>query len=78
MWQDFVFLTVYDTMEETLQTLDSHIQKLRPDFYRNLLSPLQDKDIQRLETRYNTRIPDDLKAFYQWKTGRRVAAMSLF
>lgn len=78
MWQDFVFLTVYDTMEETLQTLDSHIQKLRPDFYRNLLSPLQDKDIQRLETRHNTRIPDDLKAFYQWKNGQESSCYESF
>ncbi|PWN71520.1 benzoate transporter [Chryseobacterium phosphatilyticum] len=65
-------------MEEILQQLDSHIQRLRPDFYKSLLEPLQEEEIQGIENQYCTQIPDDLKTFYQWKNGQASSCYDAF
>lgn len=66
------------TMEKTLQRLDSHIKKLRPDFYKSLQEPLSKEEIQRMEEQYNVQIPEDLKAFYQWKNGQESSCYDSF
>lgn len=65
-------------MERIIETLNSHIQKLRPEFYSNLNPPLDDHDIQSLERKYNIQIPEDLKILYLWKNGQESGCYEAF
>lgn len=58
--------------------MNSHIQKLRPEFYSNLNAPLDDHDIQSLERKYNIQIPEDLKTLYLWKNGQESGCYEAF
>lgn len=65
-------------MERILEILNSHIQKLRPEFYSNLNAPLDDHDIQHFERKYNIQIPEDLKILYLWKSGQESSCYEVF
>ncbi len=65
-------------MERILEILNSHIQKLRPEFYSNLNAPLDDHDIQHFERKYNIQIPEDLKILYLWKNGQESSCYEAF
>ncbi|MBO9691027.1 SMI1/KNR4 family protein [Chryseobacterium sp.] len=65
-------------MENTLQELDIHIKRLRPDFYDSLQDPLEEKDIQALEEQYKIRIAEDLKKLYRWKNGQESSSYEVF
>ena len=40
-------------MQQTLATLDSYIQNLRPELYTDLQSPLSAEDFRALEQKYD-------------------------
>lgn len=61
-----------------LNILDQQLAALRPDFYKNLLPPIQDSEIRELEQKYKLVLPDDLKALYSWKNGQSSASYESF
>ena len=65
-------------MQQTLATLDSYIQNLRPELYTDLQSPLSAEDFRALEQKYDIEIPHDLKALYRWKNGQRNTSYEAF
>lgn len=65
-------------MTETLESLDLHIKNLRPDFYGDLQNPLSLEALKALEQKYDIHLPQDLKAFYQWKNGQRNSCYEAF
>lgn len=52
-------------MQQTLVTLDSYIQNLRPELYADLQDPLSAEEFRSLEQHYDMEIPHDLKALYR-------------
>lgn len=48
-------------MENTLQELDIHLKRIRPDFYNSLQDSLGENAINKLEEKYNIQIPQDFK-----------------
>lgn len=65
-------------MENTLQTLDVLIKNFRPEFYACLKASLKNTEILSLEEQFKRQIPDDLKAFYQWKNGQESTCYEAF
>jgi len=65
-------------MQQTLATLESYIQKLRPELYTDLQSPLSAEEFRALEQKYDIEIPHDLKALYRWKNGQRNTSYEAF
>lgn len=58
-------------MKKQLELLDTYLRTARPDFYSKLNDPLKEDEIKALEERFNSELPDDLKALYQWKNGQK-------
>ncbi|WP_312285623.1 SMI1/KNR4 family protein [Chryseobacterium gleum] len=65
-------------MESTLQELDIHLKRIRPDFYTSLQDSLGEKAINKMEEKYNMQIPQDLKALYLWKNGQESSSYDAF
>jgi cell wall assembly regulator SMI1 len=61
-----------------INILDEQLSRLRPEFYQNLLSPLQDSEIQELEEKYQLILPEDLKSLYSWKNGQAIGSFDSF
>lgn len=57
-------------MDSTLQKLNQNLLSLRPEFYKSLNEPLNDKHIEALEKKYNIVLPEDVKVLYKWKNGQ--------
>jgi len=57
-------------MNKSLQKLDKYLLALRPEFYASLKQPLNDDEIDTLEEKYKTKIPNDLQTLYKWKNGQ--------
>ncbi len=73
-----IFMVQMKIMENILQELDFNIKRIRPDFYNSLKNSLGEVYIQNLEKRYEKRIPEDLKALYQWKNGQESSSYDAF
>ena len=65
-------------MQQTLATLDSYIQNLRPELYIDLQSSLSAEEFRDLEQQYDMEIPQNLKALYRWKNGQRTTSYEVF
>jgi len=65
-------------MQQTLATLDSYIQNLRPELYIDLQSSLSAEEFRALEQQYDMEIPQNLKALYRWKNGQRNTSYEAF
>lgn len=61
-----------------INILDGQLSRLRPEFYQNLLSPLQRSEIQALEEKYQLILPEDLKSLYSWKNGQAIGSFDSF
>lgn len=61
-----------------INILDQHLSRLRPEFYKNLLPPLQALEIQELEQQYQMNLPEDLKNLYSWKNGQSISSFDSF
>ncbi len=57
-------------MKSELKQLDKNIKKKRPEYYYLLQKPLTEKEILELESKYNIKLPSDLKELYLWKNGQ--------
>ena len=57
-------------MKELINRLNNQLERLRPDYYQTLKSPLNDSEIELLEEKYKVQIPNNLKELYKWKNGQ--------
>ncbi len=57
-------------MKSEVKQLEENIKKKRPEYYSFLQEPLTEKEISELESKYNIKLPSDLKELYLWKNGQ--------
>ena len=65
-------------MEDQLAALDNCLRTLRPEFYSALNEPVSEAEVQTLEAKFNTKLPEDLKLLYRWKNGQDQACYDVF
>ncbi|MFD2965919.1 SMI1/KNR4 family protein [Sphingobacterium bambusae] len=65
-------------MNHILRELDSFLSSLRPTFYSDLNSPLDDAELDKLEADYAIKLPNDLRALYKWKNGQKESCYASF
>lgn len=74
----FSCATQTKTMKNELKILDKALKAKRPDYYAQLQAPLNVEEILALETKYNIKLPEDLKALYLWKNGQKYDCYKTF
>lgn len=57
-------------MKTEINKLDNYLREKRPEYYSMLQSPLTEKEISELESKYKINLPSDLKELYLWKNGQ--------
>lgn len=61
---------VNNEMKTEINKLDNYLREKRPEYYSMLQSPLTEKEISTLESKYNINLPSDLRELYLWKNGQ--------
>jgi cell wall assembly regulator SMI1 len=62
-------------MPEILTRLTSILQATAPQVLAGLQPGLSDQQIRKMEWQYNVRLPNEIKAIYEWHDGARYSAM---
>ncbi|MEA1784494.1 SMI1/KNR4 family protein [Arenibacter sp. GZD96] len=65
-------------MKSELEKLDSQLKQKRPGYYGKLQKPLSEAQILDLETKYEIKLPNDLKELYLWKNGQESSCYEPF
>lgn len=65
-------------MKETIQQLDVLLSTVRSEFYQYLQDPLDEKQLESLEEKYQIKLPADLRVLYAWKNGQDDSCFEAF